>query len=133
MKIIQAFGLVITAATAIDANAAVTSTVSPYISAPDISGILFASTVANFTPPAQMVIDFDPLLRVEHTKGVEFVHIAQILASHGHATASSPISSRRAFSAPRTQVLTVPSGFCNLPAISVCDIPSKYASSSTRR
>ena len=66
-----------------------------------------------------------------HADGVELVMFAQFVAVHAGTTA--PSSSRKFLSAARTQVFTVPSGWPMRSAISVCDSPSKYASSITWR
>src|SRR5579864_1928516 len=87
------------------------------------------SSHADLTAALEMRANLAPLWFFGDTHRVEFVMVVQIGAIHD-ATAT-PSCSLRLRSAARTQVLMVPSGCPSFSAISVCDIPSKYASSMT--
>ena len=65
----------------------------------------------------QVRADLAALRLVGHADGVQFVMFAQFVAVH--AGTAAPSSSRKFFSAARTQVFTVPSGWPMRSAISV--------------
>src|SRR5579863_7806020 len=75
----------------------------------------------------QMLFEFRALFSLQHAEGVLFVEGSEMFASH-HELAS-PRDSRSRSSPPRIQLFTVPSASPMAEAISLCDIPSKNASS----
>ena len=77
----------------------------------------FDSSHTDLAFTIQVRADLAALRLFGHTDGVEFVMFAQFVAVHTGTTA--PSSSRKFFSAARTQVFTVPSGWPMRSAISV--------------
>src|SRR5579871_6576505 len=89
------------------------------------------SRFARFAAARQVRFHLLALFAVQHAQRVQLINFLELFA--GHAIAASVSSSRRILSALRTQVFTVPSGCFICSAISVCENPSKYASSITIR
>src|SRR5579863_3970837 len=79
----------------------------------------------------QMRLQLRALFSLQHAEGVLFVERCELFAIH-HERAS-PSDSRSRSSPPRIQLFTVPSASPVAAAISLCDRPSKKASSIARR
>src|SRR5258705_8755582 len=79
----------------------------------------------------QVRFDFRALFALQYAERVLFVKRRELFAIH-HERASSRDSRRRS-RPPRIQLFTVPSGSPIAAEISVCVMPSKNASSITRR